>query len=310
MATEGAGNAIARKADIKRLGILKKLRRWFTSAKKEFSIVRGIAFLGFFGTLIAAYFQYTLSAYQDKISTQAKEDLAAATAVFTDASSALSVPINLQRLLVYNFIHARKLNAITDQNALTSRNASDIYKLYDDSYTAMLENINLLARKAEIYLDWPSDPNHSTRNRPGSDPISMYILGAYNFNCDGNMPSFDEKKSSHLFVGPQGQKLNIDWRSAKHHVLTIAYCVDVTQKTWMEVIRQWASRSSLDPNATTQFQSEGAANMLQTRLDSEAIRLDAFMSLAMSEIEWIRTRYQPNGIVCRLLVSPACAPAK
>jgi hypothetical protein len=58
------------------------------------------------GTLIAAYFQY-LTAYEDKVATQAKEDLTAATVAFTDTSTALSVPIMLQATLFRDFVNAK-----------------------------------------------------------------------------------------------------------------------------------------------------------------------------------------------------------
>jgi hypothetical protein len=275
--------------------------QWLLATETGFSFVKGLTFISFAGTLIAAYFQY-LSAYQDKVQTQAKEDLAAATSAFVETSNALSTPMTLQGLLYYDFAQATKLKVDSDQNALPSKNASDMYKPYDDAYSALHENINLFARKMEIYLDWPSnlglDP--ATQNGLGQDPITTSLLGAYNFDCDKDMPSFAPGKTQVHLKGPDGSGLDVDWYSAKHHVLTLGYCLDATHKTWLEIVRQWSSHSSLNPNEITAFFDQKKADLLQARLDGQVVRLNAFMSLAMNEIERIRARYQPNGFVCHI----------
>ena len=76
--------------------------QWLLATETGFSFVKGLTFISFAGTLIAAYFQY-LSAYQDKVQTQAKEDLAAATSAFVETSNALSTPMTLQGLLYLRF---------------------------------------------------------------------------------------------------------------------------------------------------------------------------------------------------------------
>jgi hypothetical protein len=58
-------------------GAISKIKQWLISAESEFSFAKKLTFLGFLGSLIAAYFQY-LSTYRDKVEIQAKEDLAAA----------------------------------------------------------------------------------------------------------------------------------------------------------------------------------------------------------------------------------------
>jgi hypothetical protein len=275
--------------------------QWLLATETGFSFVKGLTFISFAGTLIAAYFQY-LSAYQDKVQTQAKEDLAAATSAFVETSNALSTPMTLQALLFYDFMQATRLKVDSDQNALPSKNASDMYKPYDDAFSALHENINLFARKMEIYLDWPSnldfDPAVSTGM--GQDPITTSLLGAYDFDCDSDMPSFTPGKTQVHLKGTDGSGLDVDWYSAKHHVLTMGYCLDVTHKTWLEIVRQWSSHSSLDPTDITTFLDQKKAGLLQQRLDSQVVRLNAFMTLAMNEIARIRARYQPNGFVCHI----------
>jgi hypothetical protein len=280
-------------------GFWQSLKSFVLRTDAEVSAFKGLTFVGLLSTLVVAYFQY-LSAYHDKVSAMAKEDMGAATDTFKETSNALSTAIILEDQLYYNFKHAAKLKASGDDKALTSKEAHDLYTSYEAASTALQENIDLLARKVEIYLDWASDPGHDAANNLdtlGADPISTSFLGAVDFDCDQDMPNFD-KKNHVLSKIKDGKKLEIDWYSAKHHVLTIEYCFDVTQKTWMEIVRQWASQSTVDPDQIAQFASSKTAGQLQERLDQEIVRLNDFMMRAMSEIEQIRVKYRPNGFVC------------
>jgi hypothetical protein len=296
-------------------GFLASVKGALFRTEQEFAFLKGITLLSIIGTLIGAYFQ-NLSAYEDKVTTQAKEDMTAATEAFTDASTALSTAITLQGLLFYDFTRAAKLNAVSDDNGLMSKNARELYKPYEEAAATLHESVNMLARRMEIYLDWPSDPSHDPTSTAslGVDPITSSMLGTVNFDCDEDMPSFAPNKSS-VTREANGRKLTVDWFSAKHHVFTIEYCFDVTRKAWMETIRQWASQSSLDPAAVDKFFADGTAGKLQTRLDEQVVRLNAFMSRAMSEIDAIRARYRPNGYLCSVpilntLVDKKCTPVR
>lgn len=280
-------------------GFWQSAKRLVLRTDAEIAAFKGLTFFGLLSTLIVAYFQY-LSAYHNKVSAMAKDDMTAATDTFTRTSNALSTAIILEDQLYLSFKRAAELNASGDADALTSKRAHDLYTAYEAAATALRENVNLLARKAEIYLDWPSDPGHdpaNTINTLGADPISTSLLGTFGFDCDDDMPSLD--RNNHVTKkSKDGKELDIDWFSAKHHVLTIAYCFDVTQKTWMEIVRQWASQSTLDPDQVANFASSKTAGQLQERLDHEVVRLNDFMIRAMSEIEQIRVKYRPNGFIC------------
>lgn len=296
-------------------GLWAWVRTLVTRTDNEFVFVKGLAVISLLGTLIGAYFQY-LSSYQDKVSALAQEDMTAAAAAFTDTSNTLSQAITLQDLLFYDFIHASKLNAGGDDNALTTKHARDLEKPYEDAASSLHENINLIARKIEIYVDWPSNPyrDPATVTSFGDDPINMSALGAVDFDCDQDMPNFDP--NDHVVQKTKdGRSLTVDWYSAKHHVYTIAYCFEATHKAWMEVVRQWASQSSLQPDATANFFSSKTSDHLRDRLDSEILRLNAFMSRAMNEIEAIRVKYRPNGFLCsvpglREIVGRKCTPVR
>jgi hypothetical protein len=286
-----------------------RIKAALVRTENEFAFVKGLTIVSIVGTLIAAYFQ-NLSSYQDKVATQAKDDLAAATQAFTEASTTLSTAIVLQGQLFYDFVHAHRRNAVADPNALTSKHATELYKSYEDAVAGLRQSTDLLGRKMEIYLDWPSDPNHDPATAAiGNDPITTSLLGTVGFDCDDDMPSFASGKTR-ITKSANGASLAIDWYSAKHHLFTIAYCFDVTQKTWMEIVRKWSSQSTLDQGDVDKFFTAGGAtgqvpptaSQLQLRLDHEVIRLNAFMSRTMNEIEQIRVRYRPNGYFCTVPV--------
>src|SRR5205807_2167153 len=119
------------------------------------------------------------SAYHDKVATRAKEDLEAATSAFTEASSALSIPLSLQERLIFGFYAAADDKSDTDDNAYVTKRARILGAAYEDAYTGLREKANLLARKMEIHLDWASNParDPAAQRAPAADPISMSMLG-------------------------------------------------------------------------------------------------------------------------------------
>lgn len=300
-----------------------KLLAW---SDKEFSFLKGLSLIGFLSTFLVAYFQY-LSAYQDKVSTQAKEDLAAATAAFTEASNTFSTAMTLQQMLFYDYRYIISKGLEGDDKVLETRNARDIYNSYDSARTAMRQNIDVLARKMEIYIDWPSDLSRDPAKHTmiGADPMSRPMLGAYNFDCDKYMPDFAAGHSSvdlpvpaqTLQDNPKFQPLHLDWYSAKHHVLALQYCFETAHMA-LEIARAWASNSSIDANAKTRFTGNGHLETVQNALDLEVLRLNAFMSLAMRRLEDIRVKYRPTGFLCHVpivrelitVLSARCSPIR
>src|ERR1700761_2586461 len=107
------------------------------------------------------------------------------------------------------------------------------------------------SRKAEIYLDWPSDRLHVFGKQTDIfyDPmVNTSTLGMFDFDCDtkSNRASSENPTTT---LNSNGRRLIIDWHSARDHILTIGFCFEVTHISWMEVVRQWASGSTLDPTA-------------------------------------------------------------
>jgi hypothetical protein len=272
--------------------------------EQDFAVSK-LAILSVIGTLIGAYFQ-NLSTYNDKVAAQAKDDMTAATQAFADASSALSVPLALQKQLISGYHNAIATNTDSDNTAYETANAHSIYKSYTDAYRSLSENYNLLARKMELYLDWPSnltrDP--ATDSTPTTDIINMSLLNTYGFDCEDDMPSFRKidpedknKDDSHVELPHHGKPLlTVDWYSAKHNVLAIETCFEITHEA-MTPVRQWASGSPVDEAARMKFINTNF-DIFSKRASNQVLRLNAFMSLAMYDIDKIRIKYRPNGFLC------------
>ena len=279
--------------------------QWLAATETEFSFVKGLTFISFAGTLIAAYFQY-LSSYQDKVAAEAKDDLAAATLAFTETSTALSVPLSLQERLVFAFRDAVSEKVDTDDDAYVTKSARATYAGYDDAYTALRENVDLMARKMEIYIDWASDFGHdpNASDPSAADQITVTLLGASNFDCDKDLPFANgssvplKDKSGNPLKDKNGNQLHVDWYSAKHHVVTIGYCFDDTHRL-VEPVRQWASKSQVNPVQKADLMNPQKINLIG-RLDNQEARLNAYMSLTMDAIDQIRVKYRPTGFLCHV----------
>jgi hypothetical protein len=279
------------------------ISQWLLATDTGFSFVRNLTFVSFAGTLIAAYFQY-LSAYQDKVAEVAKEDLTAATSAFTEASTAFSVPLSLQKGMVSAFYDAVDQKLDTDDDAYATKNGRSLYAGYDAAYTALRQNIDLLGRKVEIYIDWASDPDHEPNwSNPTGDPVSVDFLGTTKFDCDNDLPFANgasvelKDKSGKPLTDKAGNPLAVDWLSAKHHVFTMAYCFDVTHKL-MEPARQWASKSQVDLARKADMMKQKTDFI--DRLNKQELRLNNFMSITMNAIDQVRVNYRPTGFICHV----------
>lgn len=321
---------------------------------REFSFVKGLSVITALSGLLVGYFQY-LGAYGDKVNAQAKDDMTAATAAFMDISNAFSEAQTLQQILYFDFAGAIDDKSDTNEQALSTKNAHDIYPAYEAARTKLRQNTEMLARRAEIYIDWPSDLNRdpAAPRTPGGDPLAQSLLGAYNFNCDdrSNFPQFGnpaaKKKSNDAVksnepacvtdkdqkiydpetsyvnlcarqngaIVPSQPAITIHWYSAKHHVLTMHYCFEAAHRR-IEAARDWASKSELSEQKRNKLLAE--RDQAHADLDNQVIRLNAFMSLAMLQLEKIRVKYRPVGYLCHLplvrdlidLFDRSCTPIK
>ena len=89
------------KGPIKGPSLWERIKSW----DSQFSVAKGLAIVTLLTSFFGGYFQY-LNAYQEKVSTQAKEDMAGATATFTDVSNAFAEMQALQQILYADFTRA------------------------------------------------------------------------------------------------------------------------------------------------------------------------------------------------------------
>jgi hypothetical protein len=317
------------------------------------SYAKGLPVITLIGSLLVGYFQY-LSAYQDKVSAKAKEDMTAATSTFSDIADAFSGAQVLQQILYFDYTAALADDADGNPQAIQTRSAQENYPPYAHARMMLRQNSDLFTRKAEIYIDWASDfgRDPADSKSPTTDPLNQALLGVYDFDCDDsfNIPHFNTldddgnrlplapdpppcryDKSEVIFdppgtyvrlcarqdgrINPDRPALTLHWYSAKHQLVAMHYCFERLHSQLLTV-RQWASQSSLSPEQKAKFIARKAE--IHTGLTNQAVRLNAFMSLAMFQMENISVKYRPVGFACHIpfvtpfvdLFSNYCTPLR
>jgi hypothetical protein len=311
--------------------------RWLWKFNHGLDLVKGLSLVTVLSSLAVGYFQY-LNAYQEKVGSQAKEDMASATATFTEISHAFSEMQALQQTLYTDFARAVREKSDASDKALATKNARAISERYEKARIELRENIDLLTRKAEVYIDWASNTyrDPAEKHNVDDDPLSRRVLRDYAFDCSDkfNFPAFgnvnapdddappkevaddkycamaekrgvdDTTKPKDAFIricaGPNDKAAKrIYWYSAKHHVLTMHYCLEAAHNK-LATARQWASGSGRDAaKASDVLQGEKGIN---AQFDDLAGRINAFNSLALYQMEQIRVKYRPSGLWCNVPV--------
>ncbi|WP_028346982.1 hypothetical protein [Bradyrhizobium murdochi] len=309
--------------------------RWLWKFNHGLDIVKGLSLVTVLSSLVVGYFQY-LNAYQEKVSSQAKEDMNLAAATFTEISHAFSKMQGLQQTLYTDFVRAVGEKSDAGDKALATSNARAISESYEKARNELRENIDLLTRKAEIYIDWASNTyrDPAEKRNVDEDPLSRRVLRDYAFDCSDkfNFPAFgnvhapdddtppkevaddkycamaekrgvdDTTRPKDAFIricaGPQDRAAKrIYWYSAKHHVLTMHYCFEAAHNK-LAAARQWAAGSVGDAAKESDIlQGEKEIN---AELDDLAGRINAFSSLALYQLEQIRVKYRPAGLWCNV----------
>ena len=330
------------------------LGRFFRTTNSVLSYAKGLPVITLVGSLLVGYFQY-LNAYQDKVSAQAKDDMTAATSTFTEIADAFSESQTLQQILFFDYSAALDENADGKDSALVTKDARLIFPDYEKARNLLRQNSDLLARKAEIYIDWASDfaRDPAEARTPTTDPLTQSLLGAYNFDCDdaANLPQFDtgsgadgkspadkatqppclvdedqgnhdpDKSYINLCARENGKivpgkpAITIHWYSTKHQVLTMHYCFEALHAR-IFAARDWASQSDLSAPTKAKFLAEREQTI--SELGNQVTRLNAFMGLAMFQMEKIRVKYRPVSFACHIpfitpivgLFSRYCTPIR
>jgi len=307
--------------------------RWLWKFNHGLDVVKGLSMVTVLSSLAVGYFQY-LSAYQDKVGSQAKEDMAAATSTFTEISHAFSEMQALQQTLYADFARAVGEKSDASDKALVTKNVRVISERYEKARIELRENIDLLTRKAEVYIDWASNTyrDPAEKHNVDDDPLSRRVLRDYAFDCSDkfNFPAFgnvhapdddmqsrevaddkycaiaekrgvdDTTRPKDAFIricaGPNDKAAKrIYWYSAKHHVLTMHYCLEAAHDR-LAAARQWASGS--DRDAAKESEILRREKDINAQFDDLTGRINAFSSLALYQMEQIRVKYRPAGVWC------------
>jgi hypothetical protein len=322
---------------------------WVRKFDHGVDLVKGLSVFTLLSSVVVGYFQY-LGAYQDKVSNQAKEDMASAAATFTEISGAFSEILALQRILYTDFTNAVKAKSDGSDQALGTKNAHEISEAYEKARTTLRQNIDVLARKAEVYVDWASDiyRDPAGKHNVDDDPLSRSVLHEYAFDCSdkSTLPGFGDvdapddqtvrdirdedycasnnkrvvddttsPQNAFLRLCPKNnnkQATRIYWYSAKHHVVTMHYCFEAVHDR-LTPVRQWASKSDRDKAKEGELLKE--TSRIDAEMDDLSRRLSAFNSLALYQMERIRVKYRPVGFICsvplvRNIPSMSCFPLR
>lgn len=322
---------------------LERMRRW----DGEFSVFKSLGLVTLAASLAGGYLQY-LNTYEQKVAELAQADMSAATATFLEISDAYGNIQMLQQLIYFNYVAS---NATSDagNKAMTTKAAQDAYQSYVNARDALRKNSNIYVRKAELYIDWPSNLGRDAARTTAldGDPLSETLLGDYNFDCDAgdNFAHYDDaapdqdtrdfckagnETRKQAAIGSKtvfcavddGGKIDhakpsreINWHSAKHHLLVMHYCFEHVHSQ-ISTARIWASNNEVSDQRRSDFLKR--QDGVQASLDEGVIRLDGFLSLVMSQLERIRVKYRPSGPLCHVPLvreiigafSPVCTPVR
>jgi len=299
-----------------------RVGRTFRGANNVISYLIGLPVVTVLGGLFVGYYQY-LNAYEEKLRIRAERDVRTATATFTEISKKFSEAQMLQQAIFSDFSSAFDDNASAEERAAATRHAKGIAPAYEKAWIGLLESGDAMARNAEMHIDWAIDLNRKpgADHYPNSDLVSLSLLHTYNFDCNDNFPkfvqeqllpkgkadscqSFDPDRPFFTLICPR-QKVDakprppiaIQWYSAKHLVLTMNYCFHALHQR-MAKVHSWASRE--EPGAALGPAFPAEREQLKKEIDNQTSRLEAFMGLALFQIEAVREKYRPLGSKCHL----------
>src|SRR5205085_1572694 len=75
-----------------------------------------------------------------------------------------------QQIVYFTFKNAVNADVDTKDDAFLTKSGREIYKGYADARNSLREDIDAVARKMEIYLDWPSDRSREPGLKISGDP--------------------------------------------------------------------------------------------------------------------------------------------
>ncbi|MGY8707983.1 hypothetical protein RAD16_19760 [Bradyrhizobium sp. 18BD] len=306
-------------------GVWQKIQSW----DSRLSVTKGLTAVTLLTGFLGGYFQY-LNSYEQKVGEQAKADMQKATDTFIEISDAFAEVQMLQENILparLGSMKAQASPAFIPVDTKTLEPLADYWK----ARATLRRNGAIFARKAEIYIDWPSDiyRDAAAEHTLDQDPLTATLLTKYNFDCESeaNLPQFkgeayngsDPGRPSEELcndptangpkayvplcarlpdgaIDPLQKVVALNWWSAKHHVLVMNHC--------FEALRGQTSALASSSDAPNDPKPDAKKPPLtsEQRLQLQARRLDAFMTLTMAQLDRIRVRYRPTGFVCHVPV--------
>jgi hypothetical protein len=251
-----------------------------------------IALFGLVGTIVGIYFQYN-SWRDEKTLTRYQNELATATSTFSEIAQAMSSVMNLQQVLYYTYLNAmgyyNHYNPVDPQRrAYLWQSANDIHKEYFTARTAFRQNVDILSGKAALFLDRPIESDEQRVDlllKTTFVVSSRGILNAEDFDCATDLPDLQNPIT-------KLKTTRIDWRSAQQHVSTFFYCSEELHNKLLG-IRQWAKNGSTATSDPPEARKE--IKDLEDALNRQTVRLNAFISVSLANIELLRLRGRPKG---------------
>ncbi|HEV2155702.1 hypothetical protein [Bradyrhizobium sp.] len=304
-------------------GVWQRIQSW----DSRLSVTKGLTAVTLLTGFLGGYFQY-LNSYEQKVGEQAKADMQKATDAFLEISNAFADVQMQQEIMLREQsgpLKAQASPAFIPVDAKTPEPLLEYWK----ARTALRRNGAIFARKAEIYIDWPSDiyRDAAAEHTLDQDPLTASLLTKYNFDCDSeaNLPQFKGaiysggdpgRPSEELCTDPTANGLKayvelcartptgaidplqkvvaVNWWSAKHHVLVMHHC--------FEALRGQPNAVASSADVPSKPATTKPPITSEQRLQLQARRLDAFMTLTMAQLDRIRVRYRPTGFVCHVPV--------
>ena len=173
--------------------------RWLWKFNHGFDLVKGLSLVTVLSSLAVGYFQY-LNAYQEKVGSQARKTWPRR----RQRSRKSHAHSPKCRRCSKRCIPISRAPSGTDPmpatQALGTKNAHAISERYEKARIALRENIDVLTRKAEVYIDWASDMYRDAADKRNvdDDPLSQQVLRDYAFDCSDkyNFPAFGNVHAS------------------------------------------------------------------------------------------------------------------
>lgn len=306
-------------------GIWQRIQSW----DSRLSVTKGLTAVTLLTGFLGGYFQY-LNSYEQKVGEQAKADMQKATETFIEISNAFAEVQMLQESILPERLGPTKAQASPAFIPVDTKTLEPLAE-YWKARTALRRNGAIFARKAEIYIDWPSDMDRdaAAEHTLDQDPMTASLLAKYNFDCESeaNLPQFrgaayngsDPGRPSEELcndptangpkayvalcarlpggaVDPLHKVVVLNWWSAKHHVLVMNHCFEALRGQSSALASSTDVPSDRRPDAMKPPVSN------EQRLQFQARRLDAFMTPTMAQLDRIRVRYRPTGFFCHVPV--------